>query len=50
MNNSIIEVVNCEINEIIATSDTEAHLYLRDSRDEFLSLHFPDLLDTILLR
>ena len=50
MINSIIEVVNCEINEIIVTSDIDAHLYLRDSRDEFLSLHFPDLLDTILLR
>lgn len=50
MTNSIIEVINCEIKEIVATSDTDTYLYLKNSRDQFLSLHFPDLLDTILLR
>lgn len=50
MANSIIEVINCEIKEIIATSEIDTHSYLKNSRDQFISLHFPDLLDTILLR
>ena len=50
MKKSVIEIIKADIKEIVVTSESEAHEYLKDSRDAFIALHFPDLLDTILLR
>jgi hypothetical protein len=50
LQNSVIEIISADIKEVVVTTETEAHEYLKKSRDAFIALHFPNLLDTILLR
>jgi hypothetical protein len=50
LENSIIQVLEAEIKFIYLFDEEDVKLYIKDYREEFVNLHFPDIMDRILLR
>ena len=49
MKKSILEIYDCKLYKITIPKLDEINIKLEESRDEFVSLHFPSLMDTIML-
>ena len=50
LENSVIKIADAEIKDLYLVSQTKINDFLSTSRKNFISLHFPDLLDTIMIR
>jgi hypothetical protein len=50
LNNTIIRLNQASLYKIAIPNRNEVEICIQKSREEFINLHFPDILDTILLR
>jgi hypothetical protein len=49
MKKSILEIYDCKLYKITIPKLDEINIKLEESRDEFISLHFPSLMDKIMI-